>query len=268
MCDLNKVFEEMKVRSELHGTIVKEIGQRFAVSLLGVFGKGEKEILKTLGSGTLVLAGQSRCILTASHVWKALQHSDSVGIPLIPETTHAFRILTKSITVLSELKPEKDEEWGPDIVFLKLPNEYVGSIEARKGFYSASVDGKLEVEGKEYLSGALLLGSPKELGTFTAQHADFSIDGLFTDLETPYLNGNFDYFDEVAAKPPNIPIKSYGGMSGGGLWEIRVYCSEKGKVQWSQRLIGVIYYQLTDSEGRRIIRCHGPKTIEAATPKG
>jgi hypothetical protein len=267
MCDIAKVFEELKIESELHTAIVKEIGQRFAVALLGIFGKGEKEVIKTLGSGTLVLVGQTRCILTASHVWKVLQDSDAVGITLIPDKTHVFPILTKSITVLNELKPDKDEEWGPDIVLLKIPNEYVGSIEARKGFYSASVDGKLQIEGKEYLSGALLLGSPAELGTFTPQHADFSIDGLFTDLESSYSKGNFDYFDEVAAKPPNIPIKSYQGMSGGGLWEIRIYCSEKGKVQWSQRLIGVIYYQLTDSEGKRIIRCHGPKTIEAATPR-
>src|SRR5579863_23197 len=216
MCDLSKVFEEMKAGAELHETIVKEIGQRFAVSLLGIFGKGDEEVLKTLGSGTLVLVGQSRCILTASHVWKALKNSDNVGITVVSEIDHVFRIMTPSITVLAELGPHADEQWGPDVILLKIPNEYVGSIEAFKGFYSMAVDGKLETEGKDFLSGALLLGSPAELWTFTAQHADFSIDGLLTDLESAYAKDDFDYFDEVAAKPPDMPIKSYAGMSGGG----------------------------------------------------
>jgi DUF438 domain-containing protein len=40
-----------------------------------------------------------------------------------------------------------------------------------------------------------------------------------------------------------------------------------GKVDWAQRLKGVIFWQSPLVEGRRMIRCHGPNSILSLVQK-
>jgi hypothetical protein len=107
------------------------------------------------------------------------------------------------------------------------------------------------------------MGTPGELGTFTQTHADVQITGRFVQ---PQLqdHGEYDYFNfEMDSSSPGLP-KSWGGMSGGGLWRVLMFSSpETGKIDWAQRLKGVPFWESPIKNGYRIIRSHGPKSIAA-----
>jgi len=269
VCDLDEIEKELKSESdELRLRIVREIGQRFAVALLTKSGTGENMTLTLAGSGTLVMVGKSYYILTAAHVWEFLKKADAIGITITEDMDHAFFMDARTIAATVEIKADKWNEWGPDLAFLKIPAEYLGTIQAYKGFYSPDVDGRLVDLPKEVVEARLLLGVPAELGTYTRTHADFRIDGCYLD-PTPkaVVKNEHDFVDLIVALKDETAPKSYGGMSGGGLWKILVHCSPSNdKVVWSQRLAGVAFYELTDDEGNRVIRCHASQSIENAFP--
>jgi hypothetical protein len=79
--------------------------------------------------------------------------------------------------------------------------------------------------------------------------------------------GEYDYFDVgVDTSDPGMP-KTFGGVSGGGLWKVRAYCScSAGRIDWVRSLEGVAFYELDADNDRRIIRCHGLKSVLAAMP--
>lgn len=73
----------------------------------------------------------------------------------------------------------------------------------------------------------------------------------------------YDYFDLVAnLEIPGAPT-SFAGMSGGGLWQIRLSKAESGEMFWDGKRYfrGVAFWESKQPDGRAIIRCHGPKSI-------
>ena len=111
------------------------------------------------------------------------------------------------------------------------------------------------------------MGTPEELGTFTQTRAAVQISGDFVDPRSQ-SRGEHDYYDfEVITEREGMP-KSFGGFSGGGLWRVLVYHSPlTDKIDWAQRLKGVIFWQSPLVEGKRMIRCHGPKSILSLAQK-
>ena len=56
---------------------------------------------------------------------------------------------------------------------------------------------------------------------------------------------------------------SFGGVSGGGLWEVGLSMEKSRAISWDgrRRFRGVVFWQSAISDGRRVIRCHGPQSI-------
>ena len=73
----------------------------------------------------------------------------------------------------------------------------------------------------------------------------------------------FDLFDfEVTYGPGSDSPVSYEGMSGGALW--RVYCIKDDDGQLSvvdKKVFGVAFHQSELSDQKRIITCHGPRSV-------
>jgi hypothetical protein len=110
--------------------------------------------------------------LTAAHVWEeALKSAAKVMIPLVEDRDHSFRMDVRTIVPYGLPKPSTWGEWGPDMIFLRIPSEYLGTIKAYRDFYSPAVDGKTG-----YSLGAvecrILMGTPQAFGTFTQALAD------------------------------------------------------------------------------------------------
>jgi hypothetical protein len=240
---------------------VRSLGSS-TVALFAVFDNHGSDRLELAGSGTLASVGDSYYILTAAHLWEeGLKSAMKLGITLTDNINHKTLIDVDTI-VPTVLKPVASGwyEWGPDLAMLRIPSEHVGGIKAFHVFEVLNAPARLL--NVDCLECWVAIGTPKELGSFTKNHAEVQISGRFVDPQD-HRRGEYDYFDfQMDTTSPNMP-KSFGGFSGGGLWRILVYCSpETGKIDWAQRLKGVAFYEFPVESGHRIIRCHGPKSIK------
>lgn len=262
MVTLDEIKALLQANLDLWDRIVRSLGSS-TVALFGIYYVNGEERLKFAGTGTLVTAGNYHGILTAAHVWEVLEATAKVAITMTDKINHRYAIDVKAIaaTVLDDSASEWDEH-GPDLALLRIPNEFVGEIEAYHVFEDLQKSPKkLGVDALEFW---MAMGTPGEFGTFTDTHASVEING--SNVDPRYLSAAPDYYDfELDAHGPGIP-KSYGGFSGGGLWRLLFFsCPLTGKIDWAYRLKGVIFWQFAAVDGRRVIRCHGPETIASLT---
>ncbi len=85
---------------------------------------------------------------------------------------------------------------------------------------------------------------------------------MFLGPEKRQDRDGLDYLDfEMDLRFRGLP-RNFGGVSGGGLWRVLLYCSpETDEIDWKMSLHGVAYYQLPIVDKHRDIRCHGPVSI-------
>ncbi|MGB9122378.1 MAG: hypothetical protein WCE73_17305 [Candidatus Angelobacter sp.] len=258
MATLDEIKALLQADLDLWDRIVRSLGSS-TVALFGIYYVKGEERLKFAGTGTLAVAGNYYGILTAAHVWEVLEATAKVAITMTDKINHRYGIDVKSIkaTVLEGSATEWGKH-GPDIAFLRIPNEFVGEIEACHVFEDLEKPPKkLCVDAFEYW---MAMGTPGEFGTFSDTHASVEINGSVVDPQ--YLSGSPDYYDfQLDANGPGIP-KSYGGFSGGGLWRLLIFSSPTtGKVDWAYRLKGVMFWEFEPVNNRRVIRCQGYETI-------
>ncbi|GAB4237209.1 MAG: hypothetical protein Kow0032_22830 [Methyloligellaceae bacterium] len=76
-------------------------------------------------------------------------------------------------------------------------------------------------------------------------------------------SNGFDLIDFEIVDDPNFNLPStFAGMSGGGLWRVSYNRAANGKNPILDKyLIGVAFYESALCEGRRTIRCHGPRSV-------
>ncbi len=225
----------------------------------------EGEVLELGGTGSLVSIANSHYALTAAHVWEErLKSARDVGITLKEDIDHCCPIHAGALVPSGPPKPENWNEWGPDLVFLKLPANHVGGIEAFRSFYRLDIErAGVKLDGIE---ARILMGAPRASGKFTRTHAELNINGFFADINAQtYSKGDFDYIDlKEDVSLPGVP-QTFGGVSGGGLWRVQVFESPKtGKIDWSWSLEGMAFHQSDLIDNHRIIRCHGPQSIGLA----
>ncbi len=255
--EISEILRDEK--TGLQGQIVRNLGD-VTVALLAISDNPER--LALAGTGTLLAINGAHYILTATHVWEEiLKHADHVGIALKADVTHRFGISRKDMAVFTLRKPDKWNEWGPDLALLRIPAERVGSISAYKSFWNVSKpDRKIDLRT---LWVQVLMGTPAALGKLTETHADLQITGMFLGPETVHEREGLDYLDYEMDLTFPLP-RTFGGVSGGGVWNVDLYYSpETKKIEWIMSLHGVAFYELAIVNERRPIRCHGPQSIKA-----
>ena len=262
MCDPGKIAAALTgADEELRQAIILDIG-RFTVPLFAIRDTG----IELAGTGTLFTSGSSQYILTAAHVWKeSLRSATKVGIGIQADITNRFSIDTRALVPIFPAHPTPWNRWGPDIAFLRIPSEDVGSINARRPFYSPAVD-ETVAPNVERIEVCVLMGTPHAFGTFSPAHAGVQVNGRFIADEIPYSQqGEQDYFDiEIDTSPAGTP-KRWGGVSGGGLWLVHIYCQcMTGKIEWARSLQGLAFWEDPIGDDCIVIRCHGPQSIRLA----
>ena len=263
--DIEGVENAIRNSDEFRMRLVQDVGT-FTVALFAIHEDARGERLELAGTGTLVLAEDSHYLLTAAHVWEErLRSAVRIGITLPENIDHRFVLEVGAVIPSGPPKPQAWGHWGPDMVRLRIPAEYVGGISAYRSFYSQAIDGRTNVaaEADESVQLWLLMGTPAELGNLNEAHADVEIAGMFLEPPVAQQRGEFDYLDfDVDLTREHMP-QQFGGVSGGGLWQLLVY-SPRGSehIRWLHRLEGVAFYQFPIQDGqRRTIRCHGPETL-------
>jgi hypothetical protein len=248
----------------LHLRIIRDIGSS-AVVLFAVSAPDGSNKLKLAGSGTFVSDGTSYWILTAAHVWKdVLADAEKLGITLTTNIDHSS-LLDISALQANTFKPIGDwNEWGPDLALIRVPPVVVGTIEAHKTFYYWRQEPPqfLDCESLECF---YLLGTPEDLGVFTEVHADVEIRGFLALMVDQKDFGDFDFIDVDANVIQGGQMTGFGGVSGGGLWRVRIFINPKtGLPDWAWRLEGTAFFQFPIQGTSAIIRCHGPNSISKA----
>jgi hypothetical protein len=229
------------------------------------------DVLRLAGSGTFLAKGSAHYILTAGHVWhEALKCGDYVGVTLREVYDHTCLLEVAHILTYEPDRPAAWNEWGPDLILLRIPDVRAGEIKAFKAFYEmqAGLRSLVTLDRNETY---LLVGTPSVLGSYTQNHASVQLFGMWVGTPKTYTHNQWDYFDVEAALRPPSDANTFGGVSGGGLWRVQIY-SPPGtdRIESVSVLEGVAFYELGTSKGEGIVRCHGLQSIQTvldALPK-
>ena len=112
----------------------------YSVGFVTVSFKGTVEEAVCAGSGTLVTVGSQFGILTAAHVIEALPKDGEVGLVVGIEDPAKFQRQTIRMehTDSVMMRGRKSSQAGPDLGFLRLPEETIGWLRARGSFTTSS----------------------------------------------------------------------------------------------------------------------------------
>ena len=244
----------------------------YSIGFVTVSIKGTVEEAACAGSGTLVTVGSLYGILTAAHVIEALPKAGEVGLVVGIEDPSKFQrqtILMEHIDSVT-MRGAKSSDVGPDLGFLRLPEETIGWLKAQRSFYNLLRRQQDALANKEPTKSHadVVLGMIHELTADVASDKPFVRRQQFTALfggatlgVMRYLNG-YDIFYYEPTKDFGFELpKSFQGTSGGAIW--RFYVEEKDNQinVVDRRLVGVPYFQDITQRKTREIVCHGPKTI-------
>jgi hypothetical protein len=235
----------------------------YATTLFGLSDSPAGERLELAGSGTFVAHDGKYYVITAAHVWyTVLKRAKSVGLAFREDLQHSHFIETSNIEVSGPARNTPWGEWGPDIICLRIPDADVGTIKAFRSFTSFSISG--DAVKCRVMEAYFLIGTPARLGVYSQNQA--SVQTVRSRVHPPaaHAENGFDY-REVELQLEDRTVDSFGGISGGGLWKVRIYVDETtGKIDSEATLDGVAFWSHGVQNGFGVIRCHGPLSIQAA----
>ncbi len=259
-----------------HRELLEEINRElfdYFVAFVRLLKKASPEDAELAGSGTLVEFEGVHAILTADHVIKNLPSIGELSLLLTTRIQPQPLKPTIDMKYLEKVTIARGpiEEDGPDIGLLILSPTQLGTIKAKKAFYNLGKRRKRILsnppsirDGPWFLSGAIEEWTedtlPKRGFDRGKTFGGMSGDGV---VDREYTNQGYDFFDFETKYDENYegPIK-YGGMSGGGLWQIMIEKSENDHYRVKDRILsGVAFYQSSLEDDIRIIKCNGRRCI-------
>lgn len=243
--------------------------QHYFVPILGLANERRTEPLRLIGSGTLVKIDSNYHILTAAHVWDATEPFLTIGLLIASHASCSS--IPREYIVARELRGSGSEDSGPDLALLAIPAPFVPQILAHKSVLDLSQErnkffadpsrpdfGLWGVTGM--VEGLSSVRQRLEQGTIQVEVHECS---FFGGIDGTHDRDGYDYLDVgvdmgLAAVPP-----SFGGVSGGALWRIVLSKNKTGQILWGGKkdFHGVAFWQSATREGRRVIRCHGRKSL-------
>jgi hypothetical protein len=134
-----------------------------------------------------------------------------------------------------------------------------------KAFYNVDKRRPCSAKPPDYASGVwAVLGAPEEQSTFGEKEAVLKISLFASVVASAQVRDGFDYVDlsYFHEDRPDLP-RSYGGISGSGLWRLPISRAEGAAIEWSGELHGegVAFYQKPVGAVEGVIRCHGRMSV-------
>ena len=268
---MNNGFQTIRI-TDIPIDIIEEVSKQISHYLVGIVkiqetSASEDAIL--IGSGTLVKICNTFGILTANHVIKEVPSQGEIGL-ILSERLHRYTIQSELVGRIEIAKGSIQSE-GPDLGFLVLPQADLGQIKAMKSFRDLSIRRQRILDNPpENDSGIwFLCGFPDEQTTNEGATKGFEIVKGFHGLcggggvTKEYMSANYDYleFDVLYTEEGQAP-ESFGGVSGGGLWQVPLRQKVGGKIEAKETILsGVAFYQSPVENNVRSIKCHGRQSI-------
>lgn len=232
------------------------------------------------GSGTLVSIDGVEGILTAAHVVSALRERSKVGLILMsyPSGPIHRMIFDPNLCRDFSYRTQAEAADGPDLAFLVLPPDTTAAVKARKTFCNLSKrrDAMLErLPPRENgfwavcgLADEWTADAPPQQGIERIKHFKGRLLGPLKASERR-ASGGFDYVVfEVQYGDGFGGPQSFGGYSGGGVWQLIVKPIDGVPTITDRHLMGVAYYQsdmmTRDGKTIRHVICHGRESIYRA----
>jgi hypothetical protein len=233
--------------------------------------RGSKRV-QHIGSGTYAKAGQTHGILTAHHCAACLSGEYVLGLTAAGEASeHNFIVERKHLNIIPVAVPVS-EEFGPDLAFIVIADwGKVAQIKASKAFMDLLGDRERMLSSPPertraiwYVSGVLgetvKEATPGPGFTEALEFTDYCYAG---GANRVFQRDGFDYVEmEIEPGMDHQLPHSFGGMSGGGLWQVPVVRDAEGNLSAVNHfLAGVLFYQGRAENGLRFLRCHGPQSV-------
>lgn len=242
----------------------------FSIGLYRIDGRGSNEDMVLLGSGTLVRIDQVHAILTAHHVVEILPTDGTLGVLTTPHP-HRKAIDTQGIEYLKISRGTVDAD-GPDIGAIVLSPSAAATLAAEKSFFNLSLHQEEALRnpparniGVWFMHGFVAEMTREEPGS--AGFARLKKFGIFTGAGGPNedatTSGDHDYYNlPVTPTCRETTPRDYGGISGGGLWQVPLQQEPDGDITPIRPLLsGVIFYQDRDPHGVLALKSHGRKSV-------
>jgi hypothetical protein len=262
--------------------VMDEAVDRICLSTIGFMKlrrEGNVERGLAVGSGTLVSVDDVLGVLTAAHVLAELPDDGPVGLVRFKEGAKNLQRLHVDMRFAKKAAIVADGKIGPsdsDIGFLRLPLDVVGSLKATGVFHNLtkrSVEAVIEaVVQRPYVDA--IIGVVAELTTYEEVNRIVVGASMWLGNVVDQRDARgFDLLDFRIASDGSVkPPRSYGGVSGGGLW--RISLSDDFAACRSITPVGVLFYQSEPAaDGERLLSCQGPhsvyvRVVEAARKLG
>ena len=257
---------------DLPQDLLKDIDNKIIIYSVGLVGAGRtnlKDEFALIGSGTLIEIEGRKGILTAHHVITELKKYTQLGLSLLPYE-HRYAIPTNHLSIIEVAKPYINSI-RPDLSVIILPETSIGRLLAHKSFWNISRwRENVLLKPVDPVEGVwIVYGFPAELTTnkiptkgFEEIKSYHSICG-YAPIEKYYEEEEFDYLDVSVSYMGRVDLpQSFGGLSGGGLWQAPFFRSEHGELQNRDPILaGMAFYQTDIKENKRYIICHGRNSI-------
>jgi hypothetical protein len=264
----------MIILDEQEKQLIEEIGKRIAWYSTALIRINSQVVypLKDIfiGCGTFVQLDGQFGILTAQHVVEELAQPCQLGLILEFEKAHRFVIDSNHFTVCEVAIPNKVAE-QPDLAFIGLYPPDVGTIKAHKQFVNLTSERDKVLpdplgldKGAWFIWGAAAYRNTIEppegaLKTIIGIHV-LCGPGLAVN-ETQ--DAEHDYIDiQVAYGEGYETPNSFQGYSGGGLWQVPIEgIGTDSPTPIDCIYSGVIFYQFDVVSQKRLLHCHGRRSV-------
>ncbi len=240
----------------------------FTIGFLRLQAAGENGPAELLGSGVLVVVEDTRAILTAHHVLQVLPRTGRLGL-FLGQTNTPHTIDTQGIAFLDIARGRQDSV-GPDLGALILSPSIGSAIAAKKSFYNLTARRDMLLHSPPDLGDGVWFanGFLAERGAVTREpdgsHATkwfYNFSAIGGPEPSPDV-GSHDYFEFPVSHESRTEVPaSWGGMSGGGLWQVPLRRQDGTTLPGSLLLSGILFYQQPTTPTQCGVRAHGRKSL-------
>jgi len=219
---------------EIADGIVRDLAA-FSVGFVRVSDALRRKNVELLGSGTLVSAGNASAILTAEHVINVLPKQETLGL-LLWSGSNPNTVDTAGLHFMRVARGA-DDAVGPDLGAAILSPSTASSIAAQKSFYNLDrrrewmlTNPPSDDDGFWVFNGFVRERTTEELQSSLYVKRFFYLCAFGGADSAPEVDG-FEYFQcPVSIEGRKVSPQSFGGMSGGGLWQIGITRSKTGEL--------------------------------------
>lgn len=255
----------------LHEQAIERIAM-FSVGISGIDVRDGIEKAFQSGTGTLVDVDGTLCIVTADHVIEDIYHRNRVSLLIDWHGGLRRCVFERSILRFVRMPRGQTPDTGPDLgaILLPLSGEAVGTLRSLKNFYNLTM--RVDRFAGRYLplcDGVWIpcgvLGEDSQTLPPTRCFANVTAHWAMTGIAPAPLESvrdGYDYLDLHARLGDTDVPNTFGGTSGGGLWQVRIVQHPDNQLEVHEVILsGVIFYESAVRDGIRILRSHGRASV-------